>query len=425
MDLYEGSPLVGGVLQSVKQDGWLVERGPNSILENSPVISDLIDSVGLGARRCRPGDAGRNRYIVKKGKLVAMPSGPVSFATSSLFGLSSKLRMLSEPFRGKATADESIASFVRRRLGTEFLDYAVDPFVSGVYAGNPERLSVRQAFPKLYGLERDHGSLFRGALARGLFRTGPKNSIVSFPDGVQELPLAIAARLGESVKCNSRVTRLNWTGVEWLVNAESPSGESEQAYTSIISTLPVRALCELALEGVPGTGALQTLRRVEYPAVVSVFLGFRRRDIAHPLDGFGLLAPTREHRDILGALFSSTLFPSRAPEGHVALTVFAGGSRRPDIVKMNDAEIISLVIQDLAPLVDIRNQPVITRVTRWEKAIPQYNLGYEKTLEACAAVERDAHGLIVGGSFRGGPSISACIESGARMADAAMLFREL
>ena len=183
VDLYEFSGHVGGVLQSVRKDGWLVERGPNSVLENSAAVTELIESVGLGARRCRPGAAGHNRYIVRGGRLVAMPSGPLSFATSGLFGLNAKIRMMSEPWRGKAKDDESIASFVSRRLGREFLDYAVDPFVSGVYAGDPERLSVRQAFPKLYALERDHGSLFRGAFARGLFRTGPKNSIVSFPDG--------------------------------------------------------------------------------------------------------------------------------------------------------------------------------------------------------------------------------------------------
>jgi oxygen-dependent protoporphyrinogen oxidase len=418
--VFEPSARAGGAIGAVRRDGWLHELGPNSLLEGSAEVATFIDELGLGPRRLYAGPEAKQRYIVRAGRLVAVPASPGALVTTKLFSWRAKLALLGEPWRRRSPADaeESVAEFVVRRLGREFLDYAINPFVGGVYAGDPERLSVRHAFPKLHALEQEHGSLIRGAWARRNPSGGPKGRIFSFPDGLEELPLTLARALGDALRLNHRVLRVGRTADGWRVEGEAAGVRSAETFAAVVCALPAGALAGLTFENVPGGERLALLREIEHPPVASVFTGYRRDQVAHPLDGFGVLVPQVEHRRMLGTLFSSTLFPGRAPAGHVGLTTFVGGVRDPQLTQLDDAALLRVVQGELEHFFGAKGAPVYTHIQRWPRAIPQYTLGYQRFKDAVDAVQAAAPGLLIGGNARDGISLAQCIESGRRLADA-------
>lgn len=420
--VFEKSARIGGAIGATRTDGWLHELGPNSMLEGSSAVSALVDEVGLGSRRLYASPAAKQRYVVRDGVPVAMPTSPVAFLTTPMLSIRAKLRLLGEPWRRQAAAnaEESVADFVLRRLGREFLDYAINPFVGGVYAGDPALLSVRHAFPKLHTLEQEHGSLIRGALARRNANGGPKGRIFSFPKGLIELPCAVAQAIGRSVRLGTEVTAVLRSDSGWQIASTRGSECRIEHFDAIVCALPADALATVVFAGVPEAHRLAILTKIPHPPVASVFLGFRREDVLHPLDGFGLLMPQVEHGLILGTLFSSTLFPARAPYGHVALTSFVGGMREPELVGLADDELVRVVREELARLLGARGSPAFISVNRWQRAIPQYVLGYQKFKEAITAVEAAAPGLFIGGNCRDGISLANCIEAGGRLANAVL-----
>lgn len=419
--VFEAGLEPGGVMASVREGDWLRETGPNTLFENSPAITAFLADLGLGARRIEASSEAKKRYVLRDGRPIALPDSPLSFANSTLLSWSAKLRLLGEPFRrrGPASGDESVADFVTRRLGPEFLDYIVNPFVAGVFAGDPAELSVRQAFPKLHALEQTYGSLARGSLARRNASGGPRGRMISFPNGLAEIPLALARVLGSDLQLNHAVTDVARTGAGWRVRFVANGFPREENFSAVVCTLPPDVLTRLRFENVPAAGGLAALRAVRQPPVTSVFLGYRRGDVAHPLDGFGLLTPAIERRKILGTLFSSTLFPGRAPADHVALTTFVGGTRQPELAEANYRDLVGSVQAELADLLGVRAAPLIVRVQRWPHAIAQYTVGFQRFKDACAATEAAAPGLFLGGTCRDGVSLSNCIEAGNRLADAA------
>lgn len=422
--VFERSARVGGAIGAVRRDGWLHELGPNSLLEGSADVAAFIDAVGLGPRRLYATPAAKQRYIVRGGELVAMPASPPAFLTTRLFSWRAKLGLVGEVWRPRAPkdAEETVAAFVLRRLGREFLDYAINPFVGGVYAGDPALLSVRHAFPKLHALEQQHGSLLRGAFKRRNTSGGPKGRIFSFPDGLGELPDALARSLGTAVRLAHGVTTVRRRRQDWQVDFEASGTRGTESFSAVVCALPADALAGLAFEGPEPADTLQLLREIKQPPVVSVFTGYRRADIPHPLDGFGFLVPQVERRPLLGTLFSSTLFPGRAPEGFVALTSFVGGMRNPELTELGDDALVARVHEELTLLLGASAQPAFVHLQRWPRAIPQYTLGYQRFKDAISQVESASPGLFIGGNARDGISLANCIESGRRLADIASRF---
>jgi protoporphyrinogen/coproporphyrinogen III oxidase len=422
----ESGDIVGGVVGSTKREGYLVEHGPNSCML-TPELAAMVDSLGLTPLLRHAAPQAQRRYIVRGGRALAVPMSPFAMMRSPLFSPGAKLRMLAEPFiaRRIASDDESVASFVRRRLGDEPLTWAVDPFVSGVYAGDPELLSVRHAFPRLSALERDHGSLLRGAIAGAKTRrTTPADSrvgssrtaIVSFMDGMATLPLALADDIGAAnIFRRTRVVAVDHEHDGPMVIVERDDVQRVIRADAVVSTVPLHALSQIAL-GPAAAAPLTQLATVVYPPVVSLALGFRRSDVGHALDGFGCLIPSAEQRHTLGVLFSSTLFDGRAPDGYVLLTCFLGGTRQPLLGALSTTELLELVQPELASLLGVTGAPKFVQHTVWPHAIPQYNRGHDMASQAAAAVESAVPGLIVDGQFRRGVSVGDCIAAGATIA---------
>lgn len=416
--LFEQSGRIGGAIRTERTNGWLVEEGPNTILSGEPALANLLQELNLPAVAASP--AAKNRYIVRRGRLHPLPLSLSAFLASSLFSPAAKVRALVELVSGRRirTNDLSLEDLVRSHFGQEIVNYALNPFVTGVYAGNPQKLSARYAFPKLWEIERSHGSLLRGqrAIARARRARGePRPGVISFADGLQALPAALAARLPPgALTLNARLEGLV-PGPRWNVIWHDGQLAQTESFDAVIAALPAPALASLRL-GHLAERPLAGLDTIEHPPVASLFLGFRRDQVKHPLAGFGLLVPALERRSILGVLFSSSLFPGRAPEGHVALTVLVGGTRQPEVAGLAPDRLLGRIRTDLQELLGVTGEPVFQHHTLWPRAIPQYNLGYERHLDAMAACERANPGLHIGGQARDGISLPACVASGELLA---------
>jgi len=427
--VFERNAQPGGSVRSIRENGYLIEAGPNSLQYGAPELKALVKELDLEKVMLTASPAGKKRFIVRGGKFVPVPVGPGPFFSTNLFSFGTKVRIFAELLKRPRirTTDLSLAELVRSHFNQELVDYAVNPLIAGIYAGDPEKLSVRHAFNMLWQAERSHGSLLRGMIAlvkakkaRGESGVSP---IVSFPGGLQQLTDTLAARLPAG-------TLLLNTSVEtvipgrphrlvWKHDGQSGSGE----FDAVILAVPASGLAQLTF-GTLGERPLALLDTIPQPPVSSLFLGYRREQVAHPLDGFGGLVPAVEKREVLGILFSTTLFPGRAPEGHVGLTIFAGGTRQPENARLDTPALLQRIAPDLRDLVGASGEPAFVRHSVWPKAIPQYNLGHERFLEPMTRCEQDNPGLFIGGNVRDGISLPDCLKAGERLAKAAQEFAE-
>lgn len=407
----EASDRVGGAIRSHEEAGFRFELGPNTVLANDPSVDALLADAALEDERLVAAPTSKKRYIWKGGRLVPLPGGPGGFLTTPLFSPGAKLRIFREPFVRPldGDAEESVAAFVRRRLGPEMLDYAVGPFVSGVYAGDPERLSMRWAVRKLWTLEQAHGSLIRGAFAK---KKGPApgGKMFTLEPGLEALPRRLAERIGD-VRTLAPVRTVTRDAEGFVLDLE----DGEVRAKRVVLAVPADALATL-LEAL-SDGASRELADIPYAPVVSVALGFRRADVRHSLEGFGFLAPRKEDLRLLGCLFPSSLFAHRAPADHVALAAFAGGRTDPAILELDDGEIAAFVHAELDRALGLGDQPVLRVIRRWPRAIPQYEMGHGRHVAFVDALERENPGLYVGGNVLGGISVPDCIRKAAALAD--------
>ncbi|MBP1646627.1 MAG: protoporphyrinogen oxidase [Bacteroidetes bacterium] len=422
----EGS--AGGTMQTVREDGWLIELGPNSALETTPLFKEMYAGLGIEKEHVYADPASDKRFILRGGRLHALPLGPGAFLRTGLWTASGKLRLLKEPFIGRAHEEESVAQFVERRLGREFLDYAINPFVAGVYAGDPGQLSVRSAFPKLYALEEKYGGLIKGMVMGARQRkqraekAKDRSKMFSFVEGMQTFPDAISRWLGNRVRVRCAVTALS------RVNTTSTGVRGKYTITGIENGSPFSVVGDAVVVSVPAyaaaplvrplaAGLARVLEAIYYPPVAELFLGYASRQIARPLDGFGYLVPAAEKRQILGTIWSSSLFPGRAPAGCVALTTFVGGARQPELVGLDDTDLLKRVTGEIRSILGAHGEPVFSRIIRWNKAIPQYNLGYKSVLDAVTSFENEHPGLFFCSNFRGGIAVGDCVMNGKKTAE--------
>lgn len=407
----EAAERVGGAIETFSDgDGWRFEMGPNTVLESDPSVSRLLRESGLEGEKITAAPSARRRYLYKGGRLIPLPGGLGGFLTTPIFPASAKLRVLREPWIGKPPkgTEESIAQFFRRRLGQAFLDYAAGPFVSGVYAGDPERLSARWAMPRMHALEERHGSLIRGVLAG---RKPPaRGAMFSFREGLEELPRKISREIGDvrtGVLCH-KVVR-----TEEGFRVETSAGPVEAA--RVVLAVPADVAARLLEEATAGASRL--IAEIPYAPVAILSLGFRREAVGHPLEGFGFLAPRKEGVNVLGCLFPSEIFAGRAPAGHVALAAFTGGRTNPDIVGWDDERLASTLLSELRGPLDLRGEPVFQLIRRWPRAIPQYEVGHGRFVERAKEIEQALPGLRFGGNYLGGVSVPDCIRSATALAE--------
>lgn len=418
----EAASRAGGTIGTLHDSGYLIETGPNSTLETSPLIAQLLEQTGTIAGHIYANPAAKSRFILRGGRLLALPLSPPALLATRLFSVGAKLGLLRELFVARSSPDseETVAQFVRRRLGAEFLDYAINPFVAGVYAGDPERLSVRAAFPRLFEIEQRYGSLIRGQIQGARERKRNREvsrqaaPMLSFADGMQTLTDGVAARMAD-LRLGTRATGMARGDAGWEVRAVGPRGALTLRANTVVLATPAAAAAQLMRPH--AQSASDALNAIPYPPVASVASAYARADVAHSLDGFGFLVPKKEQRRILGTIFSGTLFGNRAPDGMVLLTTFVGGMRQPELAELDEAAIAALVQDELVSLLGVRAAPQRTWVNRWKHAIPQYTLGHLDRISILEEAERALPGLYFCANYRGGISVADCIKSSRAAAD--------
>ena len=408
---------VGGSIESVFENGFLFDRGPNSALETTPVISQLIKELRLENELLYASKQANKRYILRDNKLHSLPMSPQGLIKTKLFSGKAKLRLMAEPFIGRSNDGyyQSLAEFVKRRLGQEFLDYAINPFVAGVYAGRPEDLSVKSAFPKLYALEEKYGGLIVGTIRS--IRERKKRAevakqsakMLSFKNGMIALPKAIEKYFEDRIFLSSEVTSIDQNQNGYTVSYQQNDTINKLYCDAVLSTNPSYSAAKLFSkydkEFKTHADALY------YPPVLVYYLVYDRKKIKQDLDGFGFLIPAKENKSFLGALWSSVIFSDRTDETKAAFTLFIGGSRNPDFVKEDRETLLTKVRKEFEALMGITANPVFSSERFWEKAIPQYNLGYIEHENFFDDFEKRNPGIFISGNFRGGISVGDCIKN--------------
>lgn len=411
--VFESSNHLGGVIASHRENGFLYETGPNSGTISQPEVMDLFDDLKDECTLEIANSASSKRLIWKGGRWHAMPSGPGSAIGTPLFSLKDKFRILGEPFRKRGTnPNESLADLVKRRMGKSFLDYAIDPFILGIYAGDPQYIVPKYALPKLYNLEQDYGSFIGGALKK---RKEPKDEnqkkatgkIFSVTGGLEELIKALVRKVGkENIK-----TECKNLEIKPIENGFEIKGQdNRETFTHVVSTINSAEVEKLF--SFIGKESLAPITCLKYARVTEVAVGFKKWS-GMPLDAFGGLIPFKENRNLLGALFMSTLFEERAPEGGALITTFLGGMRKPELADLRGDALENLIAEEMKIIMGMKTfKPDLLKTKSHSRAIAQYGADSEPRIRAIESIEKKYPGLFLAGSMVGGIGMADRIKQG-------------
>jgi len=422
--VFESNSSAGGMIDSVEKDGMLFEAGPQSF-QGTPELLALIRELGLEGQLLKA-DPRAPRYVLLHGRLRKIPMSPQALLASTLLNPVSRWKIASEPFKKwrPPSEEESVAAFVRRKFGHEILEYLVAPFVSGVYAGDPEKLSLKAAFPTLDEWEREYGSVLRGAMKSRPpkeQRTGPP-PLCSFTHGVATLPRTMATRLGNSLQYETRAVSVDFPveraagGAACEIRIARNGQEQSVPVGAVVIATPAYAAAHMLESFSPQLA--HTLSGIAYAPVAVVASSYYRQQVGDPLEGFGFLVPRGEKVRTLGTVWNSSLFPGRAREGSVTITSFIGGATDPEIIQQPEENIAAIVADENARILGITGPPAETAVWKYERALPQYNLGHGHIVETIRDAERNSPGLFFAGNYLEGPGIGKCVENGFQTAEA-------
>jgi oxygen-dependent protoporphyrinogen oxidase len=412
--IVESSSHPGGVIRSEQRDGYLLELGPQSFSATA-LLLDLCRNLRI-ENELIEAPPRAPRFLLLEGRLKQVPLSPPAFLASSLFSTHTKWTILRD-ILGRTTppdADESVADFVRRKFTQELLDKLAGPLVSGIYAGDPEKLSLRAAFPQLHEAERATGSVIRGMIRAAKSKPGPKQrpTLQSFKNGNETLIKALAANLGSALRLGVAITKIQRTpaaaSASYTVTLTAHGSSEEITADHLVIATPTNTAAALLRGAHPEIAS--TLAPVEYAPIAVVSLGYQLSDVGHSLDGFGFLVPRSEKLRTLGTVWNSSLVPNRATEGHALLTSFIGGATDPLAITLSPDELVSLVHKEIAPIMQIRHAPAFSNVTLYPRALPQYNLGHSERLASLQKLRAAHPGLWLTGNYVRGPAIGACIE---------------
>jgi oxygen-dependent protoporphyrinogen oxidase len=421
--ILEASGRLGGTIHTEFRDGFLLERGPDSFISEKPQAIDLAKRLGLESQLIPTNEEFRRSFIVRDGRLRAVPEGfqlmapsrMWPFITSDIFSLPGKMRMAADLFLPRkstnGTADESLASFVRRRLGEEALARMAQPMVGGIYTADPETLSLRATLPRFLDMEQNHRSLILAMLRQGRAQktgtSGARYSLfLSFERGMQVLVDALVTRINADLRVKTRAQRLSFDD-GWTI-----STDKEEQIKADAVCLAVPAYVAAALLTDTDARLAERLQAIKYASTATINFGYRRAAIKHPLNGFGFVVPFIEKRSLIACTFSSVKFSGRAPEGHVLLRAFAGGALQPEIFALDETEMATRDEADLRDLLGIREDPRFIEMAKWERSMPQYEVGHLDRVREIERLAGELPGLVLAGNAYRGAGILDCVRSG-------------
>ncbi len=431
VDVIEKEAHVGGKFTSKREGGFLVEGGPNGFLDSKPWTMDLVRDLGMGDALLPSDEAAARRFIYSRGKLHELKASPVSFFKSNLLSLPGRLRIVGELFAPATPPgkDTTLAEFARRRLGEEVLERMLDPMVSGIFAGDPERMSLRACFPRIAELEETHGGLIRALMRIAAERkkakksgqevvassgpSGPGGVLTSFKEGVSTLTDRLASEFSGHVHTGNGVSSVVRDSNGWIVRTSS----QEFAVDAVVLAVPADSAAGILAEA--ARQSARAINQIPYSPMAVVGLGYDIGDLGEPPHGFGYLIPSVERRKILGALWTSSIFPNyRSPDDRVLIRVMIGGARDHTTPFLDDAELVETARTELSTTMGLHAQPVFTTIFRWEKAIPLYTVGHLERLKS--AEDALPRGLVLAGNAFRGVGINDCVRESEAAAEKAL-----
>ncbi len=420
--LLEANSFLGGKIQSRQMEGYTFELGPNTVVINNRETKELLEDLNLYTSRILPEEnAINNRFVLKHGKMEPFPNSLKKAINSKLFQWGTLLSILKEPFvKVSSQKEESLAAFSRRRLSKQILDDFITPFVTGIYAGDPEKMSVNHTMSMIKDAERKHGSIIKGMVKfmkekkqeREEFDL-PKQKIFTFQNGLQELIVAIEKQLNNNIQLNARVKSISFEGNKYGIVYEQDNEEKAIYVDKIISTIPAKNLAELVQS--KDVALAKSLFAIHYVSAGVMHLAFDKKDIdIH--DSFGLLSRKEEKVPFLGVLFNSSFFPHQSKKDSHLLTIIYGGERGKELLNKSDAELQELMIASLKEVLKIKGKPNFFHRKDWGYAIPQYELGYDEVIEKIENFQNAHPNFYIAGNFYKGISVSDCIANGKAIA---------
>ncbi len=422
LGVFESASRAGGKVWSDRTaEGFLCESGVNAFLDSKPRTLELVAALNL--RALTSSDEARRRFVYSEGELHQLPATPPAFLTSKLLSLPGKLRVMAETLvpRGRG-GDETLSAFALRRLGREAYEKLIDPMASGVFAGDPDKMSLSSCFPRIHEIEMEYRSLILGLIklqikARGEDGTskpsaGPAGKLTSFNLGMSEMTQAIAEVLGSRLRLSTSVSAVARDGNRFTL--ELANGERVDA-ARVILAAPAYAQAQMLEDLMPLTS--NWLASLSYPSLSVICLGYRKSRLKHPLNGFGFLVPSRERRKVLGVLWDSSIFANRAPEGHALIRCMIGGARATELANLPDDQLIDFARSELSATMGVDIEPDFLRIYRHEKSIPQYRVGHTTQLLKVETELMQHPGLILTGNAYKGVALNDCVANAYRIAE--------
>jgi len=426
LEVFEKNDRPGGKIRSEKVDGYLCEWGPNGFLDSKPMTLDLCYEADMAAQLLRSSDAARKRFIYDGDCLQRVPESALDFFRSPLVSWPGKLRLAAELVvpRRKDGTDETLADFVRRRLGREALDQLVGPMASGIFAGDPETMSLRSCFPRIYELEQQYGGLIRALLLlarqKRLERRagkavagagGPGGILTSFAGGIQQLTDGLARHLNGSLRLGDAIVSILPSKEGFTLRTKGGRIYETEVLVSAVPAMVLASQVESF-----AAGMAEQLRQIPYAPLHVACFGYRREAVPGGMDGFGYLAARGSGLHSLGTLWSSSIFPGRSPEGHVLLRTMFGGATRPESANLSDGEVQQRVQEDLRRTMNIGQQPDFVKIIRHKAAIPQYVSGHGARLRVLEDSVQAYPGMVLVGNAFYGVGLNDCVAAAQRAA---------
>ena len=404
--VFESCKSFGGNISTKSKKGFICENGPNTVLINNDSVKDLISDLKIKNDVIYPNNNNNKRFLINKGKLIKIPQSFGQFLKSNILSLSAKIRIFFEIFIKKSDKNFSVYDFFKRRFGKEFHDVLIEPFLTGIYAGNTRKMSIKFVLKKIWNLEQNYGSVILGFIKKKSRNISPKS--FNFKNGLSDLTNTIHQKIKDKIRFNSKITSISKIGNLYEITVNN---NIKYRCTKLISTIPAYALSEIIFD----KKLSQSLKKIYYCPIYVLHLGLEKQKIKNDISGFGVLTKPSDNKSFLGIIFNSRIFPHLAPLDKDLITVMVGGTRQEQLLKTNKELLFDKIVSDIKKLISYDGQIIMKHDFLWEKGIPQYGLNHDNITNEIKNFENKNKDLHIIGNYVNGISVSDCVEKAVKL----------
>ena len=399
--IFESSKYIGGNISTKNTKGFICENGPNTVLLNNKSVQDLISDLKIKNDIIYPNDNNKKRFLISKGKLIEIPQSFAQFIMSNILSLTAKIRIFFEIFIKKSDSNLSVYDFFSRRFGKEFHDILIEPFLTGVYAGNTRKMSIKYVLKKIWEVEQNYGSVILGFMKKKSRKISPRS--FNFKNGLSDLTNALQHKIKDKIRFTSKITSISKIGNLYEITVNN---DIKYRCSKLISTIPAYALSDIIFD----KKLSQNLKKIYYCPIYVLHLGIEKQKIKDDISGFGVLTKPSDNKSFLGIIFNSRIFPHVAPSDKDLMTVMVGGTRQEQLLKTDKDLLFDKIVRDIRKLISYDGKIIMKHDFLWDKGIPQYGLDHDYIINEIKNFENKNKDFHIMGNYVNGISVSDCIE---------------